>query len=270
MFTRIVAVEASPEEIGINCGSKSSIVAIKMGKQKISTKKQPLLCYRHKTNIALFIALLFHISGIIGILFTPYKQWFINNTPVNLLVMTAMLVFTQKEKNLFFFLFMLLCYVTGITAEIIGVNTGKLFGSYTYTDVLGLKLYGAPLLIGINWFIAVYCSCTIIFLLNEWLYKKLSTDMRPSLALQLFSFVFDAALLTTLFDFIIEPSALQLNFWKWLPDGTVPVYNFVCWFIISAALSSVYRLLRFDKHNQFAVHLFIIQVLFFWILQTFL
>jgi putative membrane protein len=223
-----------------------------------------------KTNIALFIAILFHTCGAVGILFTPYRQWFISATPFNLLLMAGLLLFTQKERNAYFFLFFVLCYATGITTEIIGANTGKLFGQYQYTSILGTKVFGVPLIIGVNWFIAVYCSCTIIFLLNEWLYKKFSGDMHPSQALRLFSFVFDAALLTTLFDYILEPTAVQLNYWQWLPAGAVPVYNFVCWFIISAILSLVYHRLRFDKHNQFAVHLLIIQVLFFWMLQAFL
>jgi putative membrane protein len=232
--------------------------------------KQQKLSSHQKNNIALFIAILFHVCGALGILFTPYKQWFVSATPVNLLLMAALLVFTQKEKSISFFAFLLLCYVTGMITEMIGANTAKIFGQYQYTEVIGIKLFVVPLIIGVNWFIAVYCSCTIIFLLNEWLYKKLSSDMRPSIIVQLFSFVIDAALLTTLFDFILEPSAAQLNYWKWFPDGSVPLYNFICWFILSAVLSTVYHRLKFDKRNQFAVHLFIIQVLFFWVLQTFL
>jgi bisanhydrobacterioruberin hydratase len=241
-----------------------------MSAKKNISKDQHLLSFHQKNNIALFLALLFHGCALIGILFTPYKQWFINSTPVNILLMTALLVFTQKEKNIFFFLFLLLCYVAGMTCEIIGVNTGWLFGHYTYSNVLGPKIYEVPFLIGVNWFIALYCSGVVIFFLNEWLYKKLSTDLRPSITMQLLAFVIDAALLTTLFDYIIEPTAVRFNYWKWLPDGFVPIYNFVCWFIISLFLQTVFRIFKFDKHNQFAVHLLIIQVLFFLILQTFL
>jgi putative membrane protein len=249
--------------------NRSSIDAKAMTTKKITSTKQ-LLSYKQKNNIALFLALLFHACGAIGILFTSYKQWFINNTPVNLVLMMALLLFTQKQKNIFFYAFVVLCFFTGLITEIIGVNTGALFGQYAYGDVLGIKVLGVPLLIGVNWFIAVFCSCNVIFLLNEWLYKKLSTDMHPSLAVQLFAFVTDAALLTMLFDYILEPTAIQLGFWRWLPDGSVPLFNFVCWFIISAVLSAVFRLMKFDKHNQFAVHLLIIQLLFFLVLQTFL
>ena len=238
--------------------------------KKIISNKEKLFSQQKKNNRALFLAIVFHVCGAIGILYTPYKEWFIHNTPVNLLLMTALLIFTQKEKDISFFFFLVLCYATGMITEMIGVNTGYLFGKYEYGTVLGPKLYGVPWLIGVNWFIAVFCSGNIVFRLNEWLYKKLSTDMRPSLTVQLFSFVIDAALLTTLFDYILEPSAMQLGFWKWHPDNSIPVYNFWCWFVISAAILTVFRLLRFDKHNQFAIHLFIIQILFFLVLQTFL
>ena len=237
-------------------------------KKTISNKQ--ILSQLKKNNIALFLALLFHVSGAIGILFTPYKQWFISNTPVNLLLMAALLMFTQKQKNIFFYAFVMLCFFTGLITEIIGVNTGTLFGHYTYGDVLGVKLFNVPLMIGVNWFIAVFCSCNIIFLLNEWLYKKISPDIQPSLVVKLLAFVIDAAMLTTLFDYILEPIATQLGFWRWLPDGSVPLFNFVCWFIISLVLSTFFRLMKFDKRNQFAVHLLIIQLLFFLVLQTFL
>jgi putative membrane protein len=109
-----------------------------------------------------------------------------------------------------------------------------------------------------------------MFRLNEWLLKKFGTEMQPSFSVQLFSFVFDAAMLSTLFDWVLEPTAIKLGYWQWTPAGKIPLYNFVCWFIISAALLVIFRLLKFDKHNQFAVHLFIIQLLFFLVLQTFL
>jgi putative membrane protein len=230
--------------------------------------KEKLFSQQQKNSIALFFGIVFHVCGAIGIICTPYKEWFIHNTPLNLLLMTALLIFTQKEKDISFFFFLILCYTTGMITEITGVNTGYLFGKYEYGTVLGPKLYSVPWLIGVNWFIAVFCSGNIVFGLNEWLYKKLA--MRPSVAVQLFSFVIDAALLTTVFDYILEPLAIQLGFWKWHPDNTIPVYNFGCWFVISAALLTVFRLLRFNKHNQFAIHLFIIQILFFLVLQTFL
>ena len=229
-----------------------------------------MISYKQKTNIALFIAVLFHVSGAIGILFTSYKEWFISNTPLNLLLMAALLLFTQREKNISYYFFIVLCFVTGMLTEAIGVNTGNLFGDYQYGEVLGKKVFGVPLLIGINWFVIMFCAGTIVQQLSEWIFAKMSPETQPSSKVKLFSFITDAAMLATFFDWIMEPPAQQLGYWKWLPNGEIPVYNYLCWFLISAALLTVFRFLKFDKHNQFAVHLFIIQLLFFWVLQTFL
>jgi putative membrane protein len=223
-----------------------------------------------KENIALFIALLFHVCGLLGILFTPYKQWFINNTPVNLLLMAALLVFTQRNKSFGFWIFFFLCFFVGIVTEIIGANTGFLFGNYSYGPVLGAKIYNVPWIIGINWFTTIFCAGNIVFRLNEWILKKFDSVAQPSFAVQFFSFVFDGAMLATIFDWVLEPVAQKLDYWQWVPKEEVPVFNFVCWFIISVLLLTVFRVMRFDKHNHFALHLFIIQVLFLLVLQTFL
>ena len=50
-------------------------------------------------NIALFLALLFHVSGAIGMILTPYKDWFISYTPFTLLVMFVLLLLTQEQKK---------------------------------------------------------------------------------------------------------------------------------------------------------------------------
>ena len=222
-------------------------------------------------HVALFIVLLFHISGVIGILFTPQRDWFIQNTPLNLLLMALLLIVTQKQKNIAFFLFLIVAYLIGFTVELIGINSGILFGHYQYGNVLGIKLWGVPLLIGINWFIITYCSGVIANQLYNWSNKKLA-DMQATVkpAVQLISFVTDGALLATLFDFIIEPVAVKLGYWRWLDNGEIPTYNYTCWFIISAVLLTIFRLLPFDKNNRLAVHLFIIQVLFFLLLRVFL
>ncbi len=222
-------------------------------------------------NAALFIVLLFHVSGAIGILFTSYKDWFIQNTPLNLLIMALLLVITQKQKNAAFFLFVICCYVVGFTVELIGVNSGMLFGNYQYGTVLGVIHHGVPLLIGVNWFIIIYCTGVISSQIYGWSNKKLKamdTEVKP--AVQLISFITDGALLATLFDFVIEPVAVKLGYWRWLNNGAIPLYNYTCWFLISAALLTVFRLLPFNKNNRLAVHLFIIQILFFLLLRIFL
>jgi putative membrane protein len=229
-----------------------------------------VIASRQKNNIALFIAILFHACGLVGILCTPYKDWFIQNTSITLLLMALLLVWTQQQKNSWFFLFLISAWAVGMCTEIIGTNTGLLFGSYKYGNMLGTKFKNVPLLIGINWFVIIYCSGAIVTIFDDWILRKLGGDARFSSLMLTLSFIIDAALLTTLFDWLMEPVAIKLGFWQWLADGTPPLFNYTCWFLISALLLALFRWLKFSKHNHFAVHLFIIQLLFFLTLRTFL
>lgn len=221
-----------------------------------------------KNQIAGFIAVLFHVSGYIGIAFSPYKNWFISLTPLNLCLMGILLIWTQPEKNKAFFLFLCIAFATGMLTEIAGVNTGWLFGQYEYGTILGPKLKGVPLLIGLNWFVVVFCSASVMQQFQEWFSKRLEktgTAIPPSITT--LSLIADGSLLAVLFDWIIEPVAMKLGYWQW-HNSTVPFYNYLCWFLISMALLTVFKKLSFQKINHFAVHLFIIQLLFFLALRT--
>lgn len=224
----------------------------------------------YKNSTAIFIALLFHICGAIGILLSDHKEWFISSTPLLLLLMAALLILTHQHKSKSFFLFVLITYVTGMAAEIIGVNTKILFGNYFYSNVLGTKILEVPFLIGINWFIVIYCAGTLTYHFEQWMMNRMGAGMQISPGVQFFSFIFDAAFLTTLYDWILEPVAQKLGFWQWLPNKHVPFYNYICWFALSAALLTVLRKLNINSHNPFALNLFIIQLLFFFTLRIFL
>jgi bisanhydrobacterioruberin hydratase len=224
---------------------------------------------QHKFYIATFIALLFHVSGCIG-MFTSYKDWFIQNTPLNLLLMFVLLTWTQQERNLHFFFFLLICFATGMVVEMIGVNTGLLFGRYQYGTVLGAKFMQVPWLIGINWFVIMYTSAMAVTQMHNWVEEKYVTAggfLTPQI--KNLSLIFDGALLATFFDYIMEPVAMKLGYWNWL-NGSIPFLNYLCWFAISMILLYVFTRLKFHRTNQFAVHLLIIQLLFFGVLRTFL
>jgi bisanhydrobacterioruberin hydratase len=221
-----------------------------------------------KNQIATAIALLFHSIGLVGMLF--FKSTFIlQATPVNLLLMFGLLIWTQSEKNYFFWIFLLVVVVAGIVVEIIGVNTQLLFGNYSYGTVLGLKFAGVPLIIGANWFIVIYC-CGIS--IHTVLVKAIDTvalqTSTPPLALKALSVIVDGATLAVFLDWLMEPVAVQLGYWRW--NGEIPLYNYICWFVIAMAMLTLFHFCKFNKQNKFAVHLLMIQTMFFLILRTFL
>lgn len=224
----------------------------------------------NKKHISIFLALLFHITGVIGILYTPYADWFIRNTPFTLCLVALLLVWNQEEKRAGIFLFLLIAYTTGLFVEILGVNTGLLFGHYTYGDVLGKQWREVPLLIGVNWFIIVFCSASVMLALQARVRASAQAVGKTiPRSIEILSFILDSALLAVFFDWLMEPVAVKLGFWQW-ENGVIPAYNYVCWLLTAMVLLGILRMFSLTRHNHFAVHLFIIQALFFLALRVLL
>ena len=221
-------------------------------------------------QVATAIAIFFHAIGLVGLLYFD-KAFFIAATPVNLLLSFGLLIWTARETKASFYIFLLACFVVGIVVEMIGVHTGLLFGEYHYGNVLGYGVNEIPLLIGVNWFIVIYCCGTGISMF----FRKLSDgiafpDERKAKRLRSLSVIIDGATLAVFFDWLMEPVAVKLGYWKWLGDGSIPFYNYICWFVVSVVLLSVFRFGNFNKHNKFALNLLLVQLMFFLILRTFM
>jgi bisanhydrobacterioruberin hydratase len=223
-----------------------------------------------KFDIATAIAVLFHVIGLAGLLYFD-KNFFLAATPINLLLSFALLIWTQKEKNIDFFLFLLICFGVGVAVEITGINTGILFGDYTYGNVLGYKVQNVPVVIGINWFIIIYCSGISIHTLLMKAIDRIATDSgKNPMALKALSVIVDGATLAVFFDWLMEPVAVKLGYWVWNGDGSIPMFNYICWFVISLLLLTAFHFAKFNKQNKFAVNLLLIQLMFFLILRTLL
>ena len=223
-----------------------------------------------KFDIATAIAILFHTIGLVGLLFFD-KNFFLAATPFNLLLSFSLLIWTQTDKNIHFFLFLITCFFIGVAVEIIGINTGVLFGDYTYGDVLGIKLKNVPLLIGVNWFIIIYCGGVSINTLLMKAIKRVAEDTgKTPMALKALSVIIDGATLAIFFDWLMEPVAVKLGYWVWNGDGSIPMFNYICWFVVSLLLLTAFHFAKFKKQNKFAVNLLLIQLMFFLLLRTFL
>ena len=223
-----------------------------------------------KFEIATATSVFFHSIGLVGLFFFD-KDFFLAATPVNLLLSFALLIWTQREKNIFFYLFLLACFTVGISVEIIGTNSGMLFGNYTYGNVLGFKFKNVPVLIGINWFIIIYCSgISIHTLLMKAINRVAAHTQKPPTVLKAISVIVDGATLAVFFDWLMEPVAVKLGYWVWNGDGSIPLFNYICWFIVSLLLLVVFHFANFSKQNKFAVNLLLIQLMFFLLLRTFL
>lgn len=106
-------------------------------------------------NIAIGIIWLFHLCGILGILYGD-SQWFVGATPLNLSLCFVLLMLTSRHAPKVY-LVALIAFIVGMVAEGLGVNYGLIFGHYQYGEALGWKIEGVPFLIGVNWAILVIC-----------------------------------------------------------------------------------------------------------------
>ncbi len=222
----------------------------------------------NKTQLATLIAVVFHTIGLIGILFFD-RGLFIKTSAINLLLMLVLIFYTQTKINRSFLLFFVFTFFFGIVLEIIGTKTGYLFGSYSYGNVLGPTIENVPIIIGANWFIVIFsCGTAIQFFMNALLKRIADTPINSSI--KKLSLIVDAATMALIFDWLMEPVAIRLGYWKWNENGSIPLYNYFCWFIISAGFLWIFQRMNINKDNKFAVNLLMIQTMFFLILRTFL
>lgn len=178
------------------------------------------------------------------------RAFFVGFTAINLLLMFVLLVWNEAELNFTFLKAILFAFVAGLFSEIIGVNTGMLFGDYHYSKVFGEKLMGVPVLIGLNWFCIVYAAFQVVLALNK------SAHLNSVVVALL------TALMATVFDFVMEPVAIELGFWQWhTPE--IPFLNYACWFIVSFLIALFFHWVGVKKTNPFALYLFFTQLLFF-------
>lgn len=200
---------------------------------------------RYKVHFAIFLVWLFHLSGIVGILYGN-AEWFLSATPLNLLLSFGLLVVVQKQFDTKIGIAAITAFAAGMVAEGLGVNYGLLFGSYWYGDHLGPKVFGVPLLIGVNW-------CMLTFITG-------------SVSAKLFDNTWGAAIMGALLmvgmDFIIEPSAPQFDFWYW-KDDVVPLQNYIGWFLVALPIQLMYQYLVKDKEWLYSVNLLTTQAVFF-------
>jgi len=188
-----------------------------------------------------------YLVGLLGLSFPFSEPYFRLLVPFNILLSVLVVLVFHEGHSPKFWLFVLLASHTGFLVELAGITTGYIFGEYYYEGTLGVKLAGVPLLIGLNWFMLVYCAGTVMngFAIH-WIWKALM-----------------AAALMVVYDLLLEPSAIRFDFWQW-KDDTIPLQNYFAWFGIAFFLLAVFYRMDIQKfNNQVAKGLFWIQLLFF-------
>jgi len=198
------------------------------------------------SKVSVFAIWLFHVCGMIGISYGN-KDLFLSFTPVNLIISFFLLFVNQIQITQREILSVFTIFLIGMICEILGVNYGYIFGDYVYLDNLGTKVFGVPILIGINWIILTFITGSI----SSYIFKK---NLKFS--------ILSGAIFMILLDLIIEPVAPLLGLWIFdLPS--VPLQNYVGWFLIGLATQFIYQKFVVNKEIPFSFNLLLANIVFF-------
>jgi len=194
---------------------------------------------------AIALVLILHAVGLLA-LASPLAHWVLPLTPLNLLLTAGAMVLFQQHLDRRTVALALLLGTLGYFVEVLGVWTGRVFGEYSYGEVLGLKVLNVPLLIGLNWAMLVFAIGV-----------PMARTPLPVWAKVLLSSVAMVAL-----DMLIEPVAIHLGFWSW-EQVAVPLQNYLAWGGVSALFFTLFFTRPIQRENPVARYVLLSQVLFF-------
>lgn len=190
-----------------------------------------------------------YLVGVTGFAIEPLRPLFQFLTPFGMLAATVLLLFFHEPRSLKSTFIFIAIAISGFVVELIGVNTGILFGSYEYGPTLGLKIWNTPLTIGLNWLVLVYCVASLLRpICDNWYFPVAG------------------AMAMVAFDWIMEPVAVATQMWSW-SGAQIPLKNYLDWFLVSGALFLIIRIFKVELNNRLAGWLLLMQAVFFLLLN---
>ena len=199
-------------------------------------------------NILVFTSL-----GLLAAILTWYT-----NYPTNLLVLISSIsisiisiianlyLYKANKKIVYGFA------AAGITLyilEIIGANTGIIYGDFVYNPSWQPALLGTPVIMAIVWVTLIIESYSLSSIFN----KKINR-------------IIVSAFFLVMIDIVIDPGAIHLGLWNWVNGGSwygVPMSNYLGWFILGIIGSGIFAFKNNHKKINIPPVLYI-YTLVFW------
>lgn len=197
--------------------------------------------------------LIFYLVGLAGFLLPISHELFIRLTGLALLLSAFLLFWFHRSgfdpKSIIVFVSI---YLAGFFIELIGVETGAIFGQYTYGSGLGPKIWHTPLMIGVNWLMLSYCFASVL--------KSLKL---PGLLVMILA---SAGMLV--YDLVMEQVAPMLDLWYW-NNNSIPLENYIAWFVIAFIFQTLIVFAKIKLKNPIALTLLLCQFGFFLVLAVY-
>jgi uncharacterized membrane protein len=163
-------------------------------------------------------------------------------TPLNTLLAFSFAILHGSQRlgwknNL---LLLAITFTVSLAFESVGVATGWVYGSYHYTDKLGVKFLGlVPLLIPLAWFMMSYPALIIAY--------HITKPRRALAAAQLWGWrvllAGVGALAMTAWDLAMDPMMVAGEHWVWDQPGAyfgIPLQNFWGWWLTILVVFGVF------------------------------
>lgn len=193
-----------------------------------------------QTLLLIYAALILYatVSAISGIGYDPIL------TPSNTLLAFSFAVAHGSLRLGWKSTLMLLAitFTTSLVFESFGVATGWVYGSYHYTDKLGLKFLGlVPLLVPLAWFMMSYPAFILARRIvragrNLWIWRLSIAGI--------------GALIMTAWDLAMDPMMVSSQHWIWDQPGeyfNIPLQNFWGWWLTIFVAFLLYLVLKQEK-----------------------
>ncbi|HOW25980.1 MAG TPA: carotenoid biosynthesis protein [Bacteroidales bacterium] len=208
--------------------------------------------HKIKAVYAIAVLILFFAVGVAGLAIPATHSLFVRLTPLSLLLSLTVLLLFHPAWSTRLAIYFLIIFTAGLLVEAIGVNTGVIFGEYAYGSVLGLTIWGTPLMIGVNWLMLIYTT---------W-------DMTGRIRMPVFLRIPASAILMVTLDFVMEPVAIKMGMWTW-SGHVIPLQNYLAWFVISLLFFALASIMKIELRNKMSIPIWLILFTFFILLQLF-
>jgi len=206
-------------------------------------------------KIVQIIIPVFYTVGLAGFLIPLSYPYFEKLIPLVLILSFILLVIYHPKQSSYRLSILVFTgiYISGLIVEMIGVNTGIIFGEYSYGPNLGLKILNTPVIIGLNWLILVYITSSM--------FEKINIHTNYKILL--------ASVSMLAYDIVLEQVAPFTGMWNW-HEGNIPVRNYMAWFVIALIFHTLLKTVGIKTENAVSKNLFISQFVFFLILAIFI
>ncbi len=182
---------------------------------------------------------------LVGLVILKYKPFFQSILVFQLLIAAVIVLLSQPKSSSKYYLFIIIGFAVGFFAEMLGVQTGWLFGDFYFTEKLRFLVAGVPLIVGVNWVVFSLSSFSV-------LPEKMPAPLKH----------FIAAILMVILAFFLEIMAVSNELWVWKNSSHFPTYkNFVDCFLIALVMQLLIYFFQLQK-NKIAAIFFYVFLLF--------